>query len=108
MFHGSWLSLPCVSFEITHELTLQLLAAVTERDDLARARVAYDIARALETVNGCKRACFEMGMDAFLHATRVGSLVAEEGVGNQANFRVETCHFAARNKVPTAVVSTDQ
>ena len=108
MFHGSWLSVPWVSYEITYELTVQLLAAVTVRDDLARARVAYDTARALETVDGCQRACSEMGMDAFLHATCVGSRVAEEGAGNQDNFRVGTCYFAERNKMPTTVVSTDQ
>jgi len=48
----AWLSLPCFSFEVTHALTVQLMAAVT--DDLARARVTFDLARAHETVDRCK------------------------------------------------------
>lgn len=82
------------------------MAATT--DDLARARVAFDLARAHETVDRCKRTSSEMGVDAFAHGTRVGSRVAKESVGDQDNLRVGTCHLAARDEEPTTVVSTDQ
>jgi len=49
-----------------------------------------------------------MGVDAFAHGTCVVSRVAKEGVGDQDNFRVGTCHVAARDEGPTTVVPTDQ